>query len=70
LYYFNYLIEINFLFCFGIVNNSWQSECRYNKPVLILICADAETQHTEKMATKISSNLLSQYACAFVRSNL
>ncbi|CAF3725685.1 unnamed protein product [Rotaria sordida] len=39
-------------------------------PLLTPIGADAEIQHTKAWTAKISSNLIPQYACAFVRSNL
>jgi radial spoke head protein 4A len=39
-------------------------------PLLTPIGADAEIQHTKAWTTKISSHLIPQYACAYVRSNL
>ena len=39
-------------------------------PLLTPIGADAEIQSTKAWTVKISSNLIPQYACAFVRSNL
>ncbi|CAF1278025.1 unnamed protein product [Adineta ricciae] len=39
-------------------------------PLLTPIGADAEIHHTKAWTAKISSNLIPQYACAFVRSNL
>lgn len=39
-------------------------------PLLTPIGSDAEIQHTKAWTSKISSNLIPQYACAFVRSNL
>jgi radial spoke head protein 4A len=39
-------------------------------PLLTPIGADAEIYHTKAWTAKISSNLIPQYACAFVRSNL
>jgi hypothetical protein len=38
--------------------------------LLTLICADAETQHTQTWTRKTSSNFIPQYVCVFVRSNL
>ena len=38
--------------------------------LLTPIGADADIHHTKAWTTKISSNLIPQYACAFVRSNL
>ncbi|CAF3267805.1 unnamed protein product [Rotaria socialis] len=39
-------------------------------PLLTPIGVDAEIQNTKAWTAKISSNLIPQYACAFVRSNL
>jgi radial spoke head protein 4A len=39
-------------------------------PLLTPIGADFNIQHTKPWSTKISSNLIPQYACAYVRSNL
>jgi len=38
--------------------------------LLTPIGSDAEIENTKAWTTKISSNLIPQYACAFVRSNL
>jgi radial spoke head protein 4A len=42
----------------------------HGPPLLTPIGADAEIENTKAWTTKISSNLIPQYACAFVRSNL
>jgi len=39
-------------------------------PLLTPISADAEIESTKAWTAKISSNLIPQYACAFLRSNL
>jgi len=39
-------------------------------PLLTPISSDAEIENTKAWTPKISSNLIPQYACAFVRSNL
>jgi radial spoke head protein 4A len=39
-------------------------------PLLTPVGADAEIESTKAWTAKISSNLIPQYACAFLRSNL
>jgi radial spoke head protein 4A len=50
--------------------NAQEFQPEQGPPLLTPVGTDAEIEHTKAWTTKISSNLIPQYACAFIRSNL
>lgn len=50
--------------------NAQEFQPEQGPQLLTSVGADAEIENTKAWTTKISSNLIPQYACAYVRSNL